>query len=53
MVLVVQLLVLVAVVLWMVLVAATDDRRPELALARLRGAVDAARRRTCSPSCSR
>jgi putative ABC transport system permease protein len=36
-VLVVQLLVLVAVVLWMVLVAATEDRRPELALARLRG----------------
>lgn len=36
-VLVAQLLVLVAVVLWMVLVAATDDRRPELALARLRG----------------
>ena len=32
-----QLLVLVAVVLWMVLIAATDDRRPELALARLRG----------------
>ena len=37
MVLVAQLLVLVAVVLWMVLVAATDDRRAELALARLRG----------------
>ncbi len=36
-VLVSQLLVLVSVVLWMVLVAATDDRRPELALARLRG----------------
>ena len=36
-VLVSQLLVLVAVVLWMVLVAATDDRRAELALARLRG----------------
>jgi hypothetical protein len=36
-VLVVQLLVLIAVVLWMVLVAATDDRRNELALARLRG----------------
>lgn len=36
-VLVAQLLVLVAVVLWMVLGAATDDRRPELALARLRG----------------
>ena len=36
-VLVAQLLVLVAVVLWMVLCAATDDRRPELALARLRG----------------
>ncbi|QIG44020.1 hypothetical protein G5V58_15650 [Nocardioides anomalus] len=33
----VQLLVLVAVVLWMVLVAAGDDRRGELALARLRG----------------
>ena len=36
-VLVAQLLVLVAVVLWMVLAAATDDRRPEIALARLRG----------------
>jgi putative ABC transport system permease protein len=36
-VLIVQLLVLVAVVLWMVLVGATDDRRAELALARLRG----------------
>jgi hypothetical protein len=36
-VLVAQLLVLVAVVLWMVLVGATDDRRAELALARLRG----------------
>ena len=32
-----QLLILVAVVLWMVLVAATDDRRTEVALARLRG----------------
>ena len=37
MVLVAQLLILFAVVLWMVLVAATDDRRPEVALARLRG----------------
>ena len=36
-VLVTQLLVLVAVVLWMILAAATDDRRSELALARLRG----------------
>jgi putative ABC transport system permease protein len=36
-VLVTQLLILVAVVLWMVLVGATDDRRAELALARLRG----------------
>ena len=36
-VLVAQLLVLIGVVLWMVLVAATDDRRPEVALARLRG----------------
>ena len=36
-VLVAQLLVLLAVVLWMVLVGATDDRRAELALARLRG----------------
>ncbi len=36
-VLIVQLLVLVAVVLWMVLVGATDDRRAEVALARLRG----------------
>ncbi len=36
-VLIAQLLVLVAVVLWMVLVGATDDRRAELALARLRG----------------
>ncbi|QIG41872.1 hypothetical protein G5V58_02920 [Nocardioides anomalus] len=32
-----QLLVLVAVVLWMVLAAATGDRRAELALVRLRG----------------
>ncbi len=36
-VLVAQLLILFAVVLWMVLVAATDDRRSEVALARLRG----------------
>ena len=36
-VLIAQLPILVAVVLWMVLVAATDDRRAELALARLRG----------------
>jgi putative ABC transport system permease protein len=36
-VLVAQLLILIGVVLWMVLVAATDDRRSELALARLRG----------------
>jgi putative ABC transport system permease protein len=36
-VLIAQLLILVAVVLWMVLVGATDDRRAELALARLRG----------------
>ncbi|WP_036565786.1 FtsX-like permease family protein [Nocardioides halotolerans] len=36
-VLISQLLVLVSVVLWMVLVGATDDRRAELALARLRG----------------
>ena len=32
-----QLAVLLAIVLWMVLVSATDTRRPELALARLRG----------------
>jgi putative ABC transport system permease protein len=36
-VLVAQLAVLIGVVLWMVLVSATDDRRSELALARLRG----------------
>jgi putative ABC transport system permease protein len=36
-VLMAQLAVLVAIVFWMVLVSATDNRRPELALARLRG----------------
>jgi hypothetical protein len=36
-VLVAQLVVLAGIVLWMVLVSATDNRRSELALARLRG----------------